>query len=566
MTLSYTPTQPEAGTAVVVTGSVTGTVGFGVIDYQWRVLLGTTPVEHTVRATDGSEIEFLPQTPGTYRIELTGSVGSQACTDKAEDIPVVAPNAVTVTYRLRLIPGDQTAPVQEKIVKVTGGGPDWPLGTLSLEDGLDASGTVTDSSPAALPAYLRAIKVGGDGFPDTETFSDSSGQFPMRLMPGTYNLLVVPQQNLAPATLAMGLSPTQIAGGLVVPAGDPVGGVVLDSGGTPISGASVSMRAGVVPSTIGTSDGSGSFALELRAGVATSVSVSSPSPGLPNLELAAGAWSASAGDTLTIRYAAITGRSLSAAVTQSDGSTPAPGARVTFVARPISNAATITPQGGSALAAEGRVRVSVVADGSGQISAMLPEAVYDVIVAPGSGAPSSEAAQLTSIDLTGSNPTPTTVSLATAATLQGAVADGDQQPVAGIKVTAVPRGLLANLGTTVTGYTGADGSYGLALVGGADYELTFESPTQAHGRYQQQVTAPAAGSSASAPAVSLQPALAVHGTVERLGAGGAGAVTVVLLCYECTGMEAQSPIAVGVTDSTGKFRLAVPDPGVEAAQ
>ena len=63
--------------------------------------------------------------------------------------------------------------------------------------------------------------------------------------------------------------------------------------------------------------------------------------------------------------------------------------------------------------------------------------------------------------------------------------------------------------------------------------------------------------------VEMPAALEARGTV-TLGANGVAGTSITLLCYECSGeMEASLPIAEAVTDLSGSYVLAVPNPGVD---
>ena len=63
-------------------------------------------------------------------------------------------------------------------------------------------------------------------------------------------------------------------------------------------------------------------------------------------------------------------------------------------------------------------------------------------------------------------------------------------------------------------------------------------------------------------ALALGKAVTLTQTVKGGGSSGIAGVSVTLLCATCTGIDASRPRGEAVTDATGTFRLAVPDPGV----
>jgi len=572
MLIGFSPTSPVAPATVYVDGSISreGAVS-GVEAYAFSVTLAGVPQATQERDPfDGSKIQFDATVPGPYRVTLTGSVGYTSCTDGEEIINVVEPGANTDVYRLRFVPAPgQPAPAQERTVAIPGGAA-YDLGAIALDSGVLASGVVRDADADPLPAYLRVALV-GSAAQEVETFAGAAGSFSARLPAGSYDVLVVPEGSLVAPERFAGLALSSL-GQLELDAGDAVSGIVLDPAGDPLVGARVSLRSGGVPSTIATTDGTGAFSVLARAGSATSVHVSPPDgSGLPGLDLPADAGLVAASDTpLTIRYAAgLTSRTVSLDVLASDQATPAAMARTTWIARPMSAAGTVTPEGNSALEAVGVARVSAVADGDGALSGVvLPETTYDLIVEPAS-ALAADSPGLHTVNLSSGSSTPASVSLADAATLTGTVTRSGGVAVPGAQVTAVPRGALTNMaGASATATTSEEGAFALALVGTGEYDLVIEPPGSSLARARVEgVTAPSAGGSAAIEPTGLTAAIAVTGSVTIPGvAGGATGVHVMLLCHDCTGMAAHLPVADAVADRSGRFALAVPDPGITTAR
>ncbi len=558
---SVSPVDPVAPTTFVASASVARSDFYvGVETFSWSASFGGNDVAVTARDADGRQVEIAASAAGTYRVVLSGSVGDRACTDALEMINVRQPGANAGLFRLRMYPAaGQGAPVQQRVVEIAGGA-DFALGTISLETGVPVAGTVRTAAGDALPAFLRLDKNGALGWPARELFADATGAFSTRVASGTYDVLVVPTSaGVAPALITAAtvteLSSIQLTTGVVVD------GTVVDGSGTAMEGASVSLRAGGVPSTIATTTAGGAFTLLAQPGSAAVVVRPPGASGLPRLVLGPSAgFVVASGSALAVSYATTTVRAFDLDVTAADGTTAAPGAQVTFVARSIASAGTITPAGGSLLVAAGEYRITISADGAGTLTGVrLPEAVYDVIIAQPSG---SDTTLLASIDLTAGMSPPTRISLASAGTVRGVVRDTLGTGLASVRVIATPRGLLAGVpGAASSALTDADGQYSLSLVAGGDYALTLVPSQRNYGRQALTVTAPAAGSMVTMAPVALPDAIEVTGDVTIPGVAGASGVYLQLLCYDCVGAAATAPVAEAVSDASGRFSLSVPDPG-----
>jgi len=568
MSIAVSPAAPVAPESVELEGSIIRE-GYpsGVESFQFAVIFdGTVVAVSDLDPYDGSRVSFQAQAPGPYRVELSGSIGDISCTDALEFVNVVDSTADHDTYRIRFAPAvGQPAPIQERVYSIPGGA-DYSIGTIGLDSGVEVSGYVTDASASPLAAYLRVLLVGSSA-PAAETFADDAGAFSARLAAGSYDVLVVPDSNSVAPALLDGLALSAL-GLLTITAGDVVTGVVLDPAGAPLAGALVSLRIDDVPSAIATTDAGGAFAVLARVGGATALTVNPPAgSGLPRLELTSDEGLVAAPAVpLTVRYsAALSARAVTLDLMRSDGTTPAGGARVTFVARAMASAGTVTPEGGAAVQASGELRVSAEADAGGAIPTLqLPETLCDAIVEP-SAALAAEAVRLIEVDLSAGQTTPASLSLAAPATLSGQAVDTAQAGLAGVQVTAVPRGLLANVArASATATTDATGAFSLSVVGAGEYDLLLEPRGASHARTQVTgVAAPVPGQTSTVPVAELPTAIALSGRVEIPGvAGGAAGVHVMALCYDCTGAAASAPVADAVTDVSGSFLLAIPDPGV----
>ncbi len=568
MVVNYAPSAPEVGATVDLDGSIYKEQVSGFESYDFSVTRSGSPVATSDRSPfDGSKVSFVADQPGPYRVELRGDVGGLSCTDGVLTINVTDVGTPRRRFRFHFVPAlGQPAPQQDRVFQVPGLAP-FDLGIVGLDTGIDVGGTVRDAGGSPRAAYLRFTRQ-SDGVV-TEAFADAAGAYQTRLADGTYDMLAVPDDpSLAPRQVT-GASATAL-GNLTLTAGDTVTGTVRDGGGQPIAGAQVALRIGGVPSAVATTDGTGGFSLAAHLGGAAALTVTPPAAsGLPRLDVnPAAGLTPTAGVALAIDYAAgLTSRTLAFDV-KSAGGAAAPGASVTLVRRASASAGTVTPAGGSAVAAAGGLRVTAEADGAGQVSGLVvPDGVYDLIARAAGGA----GVTLKSVDLSAGQPSPAAISLAASGTVSGTVG-GSGNTVAGVHVVAAPRGLLASEpGAASMAVTDTSGAFALPLVGGGTFDLTFEPPGAELARARlADVAAPDAGGSTSLGQTNLAAAIAVSGKVAIPGVAVASGVSVLVFCDGCSGPEASLPIAEGVTGPQGTFTVALPDPadgaGASSAQ
>ena len=116
-------------------------------------------------------------------------------------------------------------------------------------------------------------------------------------------------------------------------------------------------------------------------------------------------------------------RTVSPVLRETDGSTPAAGARVTFIARPSAGAGTISIDG-TDLAAAGALVRAAQANGAGVIpDQVVTAARYDVIVEPGAGAPAGESVGFAPLDLRTGQGAPPSLELAAPGHITGTTED-----------------------------------------------------------------------------------------------------------------------------------------------
>jgi hypothetical protein len=473
-------------------------------------------------------------------------------------VNVSTAGANTQTFRLRIVPGSATpAPAHEQVVSVTGGANFW-LGTIAVDPGVVAAGTVRAPGGQPLPAYLRASPAGTTEI-SAETFAGADGAYELRLAFGSYDLLVVPLSTSTAPMRAAGMTAQSIAD-IALSTGSSVTGTVTSGGGADVAGARVAVTVDGVPSTVGVSTSAGEFSIAARAGSAGLLSIVPPeSSGLLSLYLA-GAGSIATATAIDVAYAASgSSRGLAVDVLAADGITPLAGARVTFIARPVTAAATVQFDGGTAVAAEGRHRSTALADGSGVASITLPDAIYDIVIEP-----RDEQASWLSVDLRAGEPSPASLRALAPAILTGRVVDSTGAPVASVDIAALPSAAFGLPGSAPISRatTAADGSFALSASPGLAYELAI-APTASTGlaRSRAQVIAPMSGTTPLGD-LAVADAISVGGEVSVNGIGGAAGAHVMLVCADCTGSAALTPVAEAITGIGGVFSLAVPDPGV----
>jgi hypothetical protein len=559
MRVAVAPSLPQAPGTIELTASIE--FGGGALDgfrtYAWSVRFDDVEQELAPLDVDGARVAFLAAAPGEYRISLEGEVDSNPCVDWSTIINVVDPGAESRIYRLRLVPpSGQEIPIQE-IPQSIATGADVSLGTLVVSAGVAMTGTVEDGSGAPLSAYLRVTPRGAAVPWFVESFAGADGSFSLRLESARYDALVVP---LVPghAPIAFSDQVSTSPWRLVVPAAPALAGKIVDAEGQPLAGAQVSVGAGDVPAVLATTNDAGEFSVPVRPGSAVGMTVVPPAEsGLPWLELPASTALASSTGLATIAYAPDRAVVSFAASARDTGGAPLPGARATWMARPLGTAGSLAVDGQAPMALSGAMRVTVTADAGGDFPALaLPAGVYDVILEPAEQGPGAQVSLL-SFDLT--QAAPASLAVAAPAVLTGKVVDAAGEPVAALDVVAVPLDVLAgsaDAGARVQ--TADDGSFSLEVTAGGAYELVLDGSVHGYGRVSMPVGAPAAGQSEALDAIALPRVTLASGRLALLGSGvGAAGVTVQLLCTTCSA-PGNGPLAEAVSDALGDFTLRIP--------
>lgn len=541
VSVGFEPANPVAGPGLTAraNGTVSGSGSFQT--YAWRVVRDGVDIPTTPVSADGRDVTFPIEDAGPYDVVL--DVPETTCVPFVGTLNVGVAGANTTPWRLVLTPADPAqAPPQTQRVTVPGGA-DYDVGAVDIERGVLVSGSLTvDGAPAA--GYLRvapqaAPDVGAEGYA-------VSGSFSLRVVDAPSDLLVIP--------LGAGQAPARIIGwdpaapDLALSAGLEVTGTVTQVGSGAVAGARIVLRSDGVPSTIATSAGDGSFTLRARAGAQLEVTVTPPaSLGLPRLS--ATLTGADLALPLSVTFAAAPPPHSLAGVAIRTASGPAPGARVR-VTGTIAAAGTIA-LGPSSASATGTISLDATADGAGLLPALLaPARPVSLVIAPGGTSPGAVVA----VDLSAG--APAQVVAPAASTLSATLRDDAAVPVAGARLVARPTvgvGLLPELVVS----SGSNGAVSVGVAPGASYLLTIDDPRLVTARRQLgPVAAGALG------VVTLESAMAIRGRLTFRGVP-APMAAIAAYCVACTGPERLRPVFEGASDASGRFAIAVPDPGAQ---
>jgi hypothetical protein len=518
-------------------------------------------VEYVVGTAGDGEISFSPTVAGIHNVSVAATDGGAACKGDSERLNVKAPGARSRTFRIRVVPPPgHPAPMQEMLQTVFGGS-DYYLGTLALDPGYTDTGEIFGPDHATGTAYVRATLTDSVGPLVVEAFADEAGEFTIRVpQSGTWDRLVVPSLPGVAPEMRRGLTSGQLAEAVLLTAGSAINGSVVDSSGSPVAGATVSLVIDGAPSTLGVTSAAGTFSLRARPGESARVTIDPPpASGLPRLGTVLDSIGTST--PLVIAFSPSIGSRAHSFDVEAAAGGPAAGARVTFTAREIGGAGTVETNG-DAVSATGTSRTSTTASGTGHVDALiLPDALYDVVI---ESATIGQAPALAVVDLRSGAGAVGTLSLTPGGTVTGHVRTPSGAPVAGARISARGVGLLANMpAASATVQSGSDGDFTLSVAPGGSYVIAIvPGPASGLAPAAVDATAPDAGNSFTlAPAV-LAPTINVVGEVSVPGlAGAAAGVHLILTCATCS--DTDPPLAQTTTDAAGRFVLRAPDPGTD---
>jgi hypothetical protein len=332
-----------------------------------------------------------------------------------------------------------------------------------------------------------------------------------------------------------------------------VSGVVRAPNGTGLGGAKVQLFGGVVPSTLGTTAGDGTFSVrtDFPANTPITVKVTPPSTsGLPRLETTG---TLDLGQSVVVAYAGgLQICNMGGNAVQRGGVGQA-NAQVTFVGTLAGTSGTVTT-GATSLNATGTARIAAIANGSGVLQAVnVPR--------------SSALSAVVSISPTDWAVDPVDTSACTAQTIvapaqivrTGVTKKDATTTLDGVRVEATPIGALALADAQpVVATSSGGGNFSIALASGGTYDVRFIDPLARAAPLPVLNTAPAGVPTTA----TLLKALTISGYVTASGTTNPiNGASIQILCAGCSGIDASRPIAQTATDVNSYYSIAVPDPG-----
>ena len=553
----------RARASVVARGARSSAVTF-TWDVLWTAQSQMVPVSTTAGDPAGATIEFPVEREGDYRITVRVA-GDPTC-------PIVTAygSAQRAVFLMRTTVDGLV--VHEDRLNLHAIDPqDKTSIALGTTFGTRLAPVRVDGT--TLPAYVRISRPGSELQVEGDT---SHGSLTAQLAPGLpYDVLIVPNEDLAPA-LFTGTPATLQAQTMVVDQGLPIVARMRDAANRALPGARMIMRQGALPSTVGTSDGSGQMTLWARAGILTASLVPPPASGLPQAEVGVGAAGASgvvldASGALIVQmtWDPVTTAPATIVVRGPDGTTRLAGAQVRATSRAAPGpVGTLTAQVDTgavlALRAVGSTDIQVVTDANGVATfAALPVGDLTLTVVPPASidpgtAPSDGA--VTSVPITvASSGLAQTVTLASKVLLSGLV-----QPIAdsaGALVTGIDTSITAP-GRVVTATVGANGRYALTVDPARSYQLIVDpAPGASVARaVLGTVTSGAADTTASTRTLPL--GHPVIGAVTRSANQPVANARVQVFCpaWSAQCLNASFALADVVTAADGSFQLRLAEP------
>ena len=509
---------------------------------------------------DPAVVEFPIEVVGQYHITF-GITNRPLCAPQTYTLTIIEPRPAAFVFRI-FPPASLPVPVQEFSRT-----PVQLSSALALDSQIQQINVFTyDGSSHELPSYLqitsptRALVIEGN---------TRRGLVLVPLLDGLYDMLLIPDgQSYAPKLIS---GPPSVLSDnhIILDPGIAVTGAAQRSDGSPVIGARLVMHERARPSTVGTTDGTGTFSLWTRDGN-LSVDVAAPAnSGLPDAHVDATAGVVlgpnATGLTLTMRWAMTDAGALNLTVHGTDGTTVAAGAPI-YIESTGSTAAAgqLTvhwPDGGVdlILPATRSLRANAISDSKGAFSfASLPVGTYRVTVTPPVSAGADAAVTTTTINVTAAGSTRDvrlTRKVSLSGTLQAATGS-----TRGVRITAIDTGsdIVTSAASTVVG---EGGQYALSVDPGRSYKLwAVPASGQLLGRATLG-TMTAQATDQTLPVFTLPAGISVSGKISAPSPVADALVQVYCPPLSTTCADATMPLAETVTDITGSFTVILPNFG-----
>jgi hypothetical protein len=549
--------------------------------FTWTVTRGATVVPWKI-VGETRIIQFEIEVIGTYNIKAMIVGAPTTCTGGKGTASVIKPTEREDAMWIRALPpaGSRLTPY-ETTIPVSGGKAPDPL-QIALREGQSIEVQPIGKDNFVLEAYYVRV-TGYDVTARFEAYVDhpppGSNGFVAQL-DGTrkYDLLIVPDVKLPIAPVGLhALRPDQLRQQLAQlqprfeGGGKPITGTV-SAAGAGLGGARVRLRAGAVPSTVGTANTTGAFELRARSGPVAVQIGAPPESGLPDVTIG-GVMVPDEEPTpmrLVFAYRALPTVGLAVNVTAPDGK-PVEQARVLIGTdeNELVDVGTLNVDGGAPLVGRGSLSAEANTVKGVATFTKLPRSAYKLTVIP----PAGLAAAITTIavlDLRGGDAIVTTpVKLLNKSSLAGKLSGPAGLAVAGLEVLALdgePDGLANPVSATVA----ADGTYTLAVDPERHYRVFVEPPPNRRiPRIRLGVAL--APKNTSLPFDGHLPGrLALTGHTNTNGAGPLEGVVIQVFCVSDSQPECVNPNAPNINDirpidetvsaADGSYTLAVPDP------
>jgi hypothetical protein len=574
------PAGPNA--KLRVRGIVSGTPPPSVA-WRWTatIVTNTQPVPVTTPDPQDPALIEIPLTvEGAYDIKVSVSA-VPACGGTAR---VTATFSPSTSYWLRITaPPTRSDPPHEEAITVQAGMPQLKAMQLYFDHSTDVAidpQTAADPGTGQATAVSSYVMISSPAHSWTREGNTENAPFQTSLVDAQnslYDVLVVPLF-LPDAPIAPMLFPGSTAGrvaalAVILDQGTAVSGTTRAGAGAAVVGAKVVLRAGALPSTIGTSDATGAFALRARAGRFSALILPPDGSPLPEARVDA---TAASGIDLPATGAAVTlafaWRNDLAAVTFAPkftfGGAPASGLVVSLDSDPdgLPNVGTLQvtggPSGPQALVAAGAIHRTATTDAAGSVSfAGVPRGTYTLMALPDMASPAG--VTVAAVDLTQGLPAPT-VGLASRVAVTGRLVGAaagtrllvlDDAPAPGRTFPAAPMA--------------SDGSFTLSLDPGHAYHLLTDPPA---GQNLSRIplgplqTGTGALDLGDRPLPKMFPFQGMVSGSDMVGVGGA---LVQVFCmgpgpdcvdYSQLGAKDPLPIYQTTTSASGAFAIFVPDP------